>query len=360
MAQHYLAGVGRALIFMGNDLIGVAKTLTNSTLNLSITATELRAGQGNALWGKYFHDSNLAITLEDAMFNLEYIAATLGVNLQSGGLSVMEEELTVNAGSTVTLSQTPIAFDGAMIGWYKKPTDTTWTVGTTSATPTNTMTITGSQQNDVYCVKYYYQNANAKSITIPTQYVPSELHITIINDLFLGDMANTPISQTKYGRLITDIPRYQPDGNQTLTLTATDTAPISLTGNALAISTTNSCEEEPYYGTMTQEIFGAAWQDDVIALAVENSDIELTANDTATLVVRAVFGGNMASVQKANSNFTFTVENPPVPATGVSVGENDGIITTSSATAGTAIISVALTDYPNVQPAYAVVTVTGD
>ena len=127
-----------------------AKTLTNSTFDFSITGEEIRGGAANALWGKYFHDSNLQVTLEDAMFNLEYIAASLGVNVQSGGISVMEEELTATTEQTVTLSQTPIAFDGTMIGWYKKPTDSDWTIGTVTTKPTNTMSIPKSSQNKVY------------------------------------------------------------------------------------------------------------------------------------------------------------------------------------------------------------------
>lgn len=357
MGQHFLAGVGRALIFRNNALIGVAKTLTNSTFDFSITGEEIRGGAANALWGKYFHDSNLQVTLEDAMFNLEYIAASLGVNVQSGGISVMEEELTATTEQTVTLSQTPIAFDGTMIGWYKKPTDSDWTIGTVSTQPTNTMSIPKSSQNEVYCVKYFYSNENAKSITIKTQYVPSELHVVILNDLFSGDINNIS-SAIRYGRLITDIPRLQMDGSQNLALTATGAATVSLTGSALAVSTTDSCEEDPYYGTMTQEIYGEVWQDEVVGLALENPDIDLGANGTETLIVRAVFGGNMASQRKDNSNFTFTVETTPTPATGVTVGENTGIVTASSATTGTALVSVALTDYPDVPPAYALVTIT--
>lgn len=211
MAQnHFLAGVGRALIFRNSNLIGVARTLTESTFNFSITGEDIRAGAANALWGKYFHDSNLGITLTDAMFDIEYIAASLGVNVESGGLSVMEEELAVvSGGGSVTVSQTPVAFDGSMIGWYKKPTDTEWKIGTISGT---TMTIPSSQANDHYCVKYFYINENAKSVTIKTQYVPAELHIVIINDLFSGDI-NQISSVSKYGRLITDIPRFQLDGD---------------------------------------------------------------------------------------------------------------------------------------------------
>lgn len=66
MAQnHFLAGVGRALIFRGDNLIGVAKTLQESTFNFTITGEDIRGGAANALWGKYFHDSNLAVTLVD-------------------------------------------------------------------------------------------------------------------------------------------------------------------------------------------------------------------------------------------------------------------------------------------------------
>ena len=192
-----------------NSYENYAKTLTESTFDFTITGEEIRGGQGNALWGKYFHDSNLAVTLTDAMFNLEYIAASLGTTVQPGGISVKEEELAVaSGGGSVTLSETPIAFDGSMIGWYKLPTDTDWTIGTISGT---TMEIPESTANTHYCVKYFYNNENATSIVINTQYVPSELHVVILNDLFSGEVGSQS-SATRYGRLITDIPRLQMDG----------------------------------------------------------------------------------------------------------------------------------------------------
>lgn len=358
MAQHFLAGVGRALIFKGNDLIGVAKTLTESTFNFSITGEEIRGGQGNALWGKYFHDSNLAVTLTDAMFNLEYIAASLGVDISMGGLSVAEEQLQTAEGGVVTLTNAPVAFDGTIIGWYKLPTqsDDEWSVA--SNISGKSMTIPSAQADTTYCVKYFYQNANAKSITINTQYVPSELHVTIINDLFSGDVNNVS-SATKYGRLITDIPRLQMDGNQDLSLTATSAATVSLTGSALAVNTTNSCEEAPFYGTMTEEIFGATWQDNVIALAMSTPEVALGADGEATLQVYAVFGGSVASQLVNNSDLTFAIETTPASTTtGVEVGTNTGVITAASATAGACVVSATLTGYESVPPALATVTIT--
>ena len=208
MAQnHYLAGVGTALLFKGNDLIGVAKTLTESTFNFAITAEDIRGGKGNGLLGRYFHDSTLTATLTDAMFDLNYIALSLGVNVESGGLSIKEEELTATTGA-VTVTETPVAFDGTMIGWYKKPTDEDWQIGTITD---KTMTITGATAGQAYCVKYFYQNANAKSITIKSQYVPATLHVVVLTDLYSGKVG-TQSDATRYGRLIVDIPQFQLDG----------------------------------------------------------------------------------------------------------------------------------------------------
>lgn len=352
--QHFLAGVGRALLFKGNDLIGVAKTLTESTFDFSITAEDVRGGQGNGLLGRYFHDSNMQVTLVDAMFDLQYMALSLGVNLESGGLSVKEEELAVGADSTVTASETPVAFNGSMIGWYKKPADSEWSIGTFTGSK---MAISGASQNDVYCVKYFYINENARSITIKSQYVPSELHVVIMNDLYSGDVGSQS-DATRYGRLITDIPRLQMDGNQTLNLAASSASTINLTGSALAVLSGDTCEEDPYYGTMTEEIYGAKWQDDVVALAVENSDIELAKSASETLIVRAVFGAGMASQRKDNSNFTFSVVSTPAStATGTNV-DTKGVVKAGTQ-AGVAVVQVVLTDEPNVAPAFVTVTVTG-
>lgn len=337
MANIFTAGPARALFFYGQQLIGVGKTLSETVFDSSITGEEVRGGPGNLLYGKYFHDSNLNIQITDALFNLQYVAASLGVDVEQGGVSLYESAKageTVAAGGKITLINTAVAFDGSILAWYKKPADDDWTVATVSD---NAINIPSAATGDHYCVKYFYQNENAKSITIKAQYVPKTLHLVLINDLYSGDVANVG-SSSKYGRLITDIPSYQLDGSQNLSWSATSTATVSLNGSALAVDDGASCEEDPIYGTMTQEIFGAKWQDDVKAVAIGNADLEIGATPEA-LQVYAVFGGGVASRLMDNSNFTFAVES----GTSATVDATTGVVTKASGT-GTTVISATLKD----------------
>lgn len=254
------------------------------------------------------------------------------------------------------MPQAPTAVAGSMIGWYRTPSEKDYTVGTiTEAAGAYTMAIPNAKAGEKYCVMYFYQNANADSIIIPVDYVPDELHVIILNDLFNADISTTN-NATKVGRLITDIPRLQLDGAQDLNLTATSAATVSLSGSALAVDSTDSCEAESYYGTMTEEIFGAKWQNEVRAIAFEDADIALANGGTQALVCYVLFDGNKAPKIVDNANFTFTEE------------DGDGVVTISTAgvvtaaKAGTAHISATLKGAdPGNGPAvvgYAEVTVT--
>lgn len=306
--RKFLAGVGDAILLKGQTIIGFAKTLTESTFGFTISSEEIRGGKGNALIGKYYHDSGLTVQITDSCFKLEYIAANLGVDLQKGGLGVYQNELIVQTDGKVTLPQAPTAVAGSMIGWYRTPSEKDYTVGIiTKAAGAYTMAIPNAKAGEKYCVMYFYQNANADSIIIPVDYVPDELHVIILNDLFNADISTTN-NATKVGRLITDIPRLQLDGAQNLNLTATSAATVSLSGSALAVDNTDSCEAESYYGTMTEEIFGAKWQNEVRAIAFEDADIALANGGTQALVCYVLFDGNKAPKIVDNANFTFAKE----------------------------------------------------
>ena len=351
--KKFLACVARAILLRGNTIIGVANTLITSGFDFTIASEEIRGGQGNGLFGKYFHDSALNVTIEDAMFNLEYVAASLGTTLRQGGLSFKEEESTVATAKQIPLSTTPLALEGSLVAWYSKPGQDNWITGTVkTANSKYYIDVEAATVGEKYCVKYFWQNENAESIVIPVQYVPAELHVILINDEFSGEAIDS-IDTTAIGRLITDIPRLQLAGEQNLALSATGAATTSLSGSALAVaSDATSCETDAYYGTMTEEIFGATWQDNVVALAIEDNDIQLATSATATLSVYAVYGGNKPSQKKDNSNCTFAVVGG---SSSIITVDSTGLVTAKGT--GSAYVQVTLTGKDNVAPAYAQVTV---
>lgn len=346
MAEKFLANVGTALIFRGNEFVGVGSFLTENTFSFSASPNEVRGGDNNPLLGRWFSDSTLNVTITNATFKLEYLAWSLGTTIEQGGTSFYESqdgEKVVTAGQ-IELKNKPAAFNGAMIGWYKKPAETGWSIGAITETGSKYyLTVAGAQPNDVYCIKYPYMDENARMIAIPTDFNPDELHVVLLNDLYNADI-NTNSAASKVGRLITDIPRLSLNPSQDLTLNATSSAPTQLTGTALRYTSSESCESTAVYGTMTEQVYGAKWQDSVVALAVENADMELGASETETAIVRVVYGGSVASQRKANSNFTFA------KVSGNATVNNEGVV--NSGASGGSVISVTLTGYPAVSPAY--------
>ena len=350
-----LAGVSKALILQGNNLLAICNTLTDSTFEASITAEEIRGGAGNALWAKYFHDSVLNVTLTDIVFDLNRMAVSFGTNLRQGGTSIKEEESTVATAKQIPLSTTPLAYEGVLVAWYSKPGTDDWKVGTVkSAANKYYIEVEAATVGEKYCIKYFWQNENAESIVIPAQYVPGTVHMVLITDIYAAETIVEDIGNTTIiGHLITDLPRVQLDGSQSLSLTSTSAATTSLSGSALAVNGDDaSCETDSYYGTMTQEIFGATWQDNVVALAIEDNDIQLSTSNTATLSVYAVYGGNKASQKKDNSNFTFAVVGG---SSSIITVDTTGLVTAKGT--GSAYVQVTLTGKDNVAPAYAQVTV---
>ena len=352
MAEKFLANVGTALIFRGNEFVGIGNFLTENTFSFSASPNEVRGGANNPLLGRWFSDSTLNVTITNATFKLEYLAWSLGTTIEQGGTSFYESqdgEKVVTAGQ-IELKNKPAAFNGAMIGWYKKPAETGWSIGAiTESGSKYYLTVTGAQPDDVYCIKYPYMDENARMIAIPADFNPDELHVVLLNDLYNADL-NTNSAASKVGRLITDIPRLSLDPSQDLTLNATSSAPTQLTGTALRYTSGESCESTAVYGTMTEQVYGAKWQDSVVALAVENADMELGASETETAIVRVVYGGSVASQRKANSNFTFA------KVSGNATVNNEGVV--NSGASGESVISVTLTGYPTVSPAYIHVNVT--
>ena len=111
-SKFILAGVGDIQLFDqgSGEIIVTSKTLTDSGINFSVTAEDIRGGKANAILGKYFHDTAMELTLTDALFSLEYLALNVGGTITAGSNVFKTEPITTTVADTITVSETPQMF----------------------------------------------------------------------------------------------------------------------------------------------------------------------------------------------------------------------------------------------------------
>lgn len=263
--------VGRALLFKGEELFADCRTLADSSITIGVTAEDIRGGEGNKLWGQYFHDSQLSLKLTDIMFNMEYVAAQVGSGIVHAG-DVFKTETLTAAGTTLTLSYpaVPIVSGGKTYIWIK-PADGTGDQVRVEVVGEDTKNVSDSAIKDgvEYCVMYKYTDDAAKQITVNAQFIPAVLHAVLTVALYYGDACNVEAA-TKAGEVTIDIPRLQLNGALDLSMTATGASQTSLEGMALSTGC-SGCDASGVYATITQVIFNTNWYDDCDGIILENA-----------------------------------------------------------------------------------------
>ena len=335
--NYFVKGVGDGYLYDSNDnLVAYSKILMNSGFDVSTSNTDVRGGKGNQLQYIYFHLSDMTVTLDDVQFNLDFLANTVGSTLETGANVYTEENVTLGAGGTGTVTGTPLAIQGtALYGW----------VTHNGVDAVERVTFTGSDftssvgsENDVVCVRYYHTDAAAKQLTIYSNIIPNKLRLVVDADLGQKEGA----SQSVVGKVEVIVPSLQLSGAFSLAMAPDQVANTSITGRATASSVTaGGCTTSDVYAYVTRIIDSANWYDDVVALAVVGGDITLaTTTGTRQLVLRALYSNaNMAPYQLTSSDFSdLTMSSDAV---GTATVDAAGLIT--GVAAGTTDIRITIT-----------------
>jgi hypothetical protein len=351
-----LCGVGNFEGFDdNNNLIVSAKVLTDSSINMAVDNAEARGGQGNILVGKYYFGTSFGMTLTDQIWNMNYLSLNCGGSISAGADVMKLEQVTVGSGGSITVTGTPTNFTSTsgIIGWIKKSTDddTAYTKITFSGQTATTTLTSGT----VACVKYVVNSDSARKFVVNADFIPSVIHGKLTIGLFkAGTTKETLSSSSKIGDLVVDVPKFQLEGNVTLDLTASGIATVPLSGSALATFGGDSgCNDHGYYATIVEHFYNMGEFDNVERIVIGDSNIELSATETQTIDVYAMYSDGTQPKLLDNSKLTFT-SGTTATAT---VGSHTGLVT--AVASGTSNIEVVVTDsnYSNLN-AYAVVTVS--
>lgn len=247
--NYFLGSVGRVDAFAMVDghpvLAFVSKTMTDQGLNTSISADDIRAGQGAPVITRFYHDVNVEITLTDVMFKEAYVEAQLGTHFENAGEMYFSEEVTsADSGNKFELSETPLTIDfgcgkSEVVVWYSKKGTNEWRLATSANKKLAGKVVTdaeGIESNTVYCVRYLREGiSGAKKAEIYASFVPQELHLIITTPLYAGDACSAS-SGSVAGEVQFDIPRFRPNGGQDFAASMSANQTTNLSGVALGSS----------------------------------------------------------------------------------------------------------------------------
>ena len=323
--------------------------LNNLLYNCSeLYITNCRGGEGNVLWGKYFHDSSFDMKLTDIMFNMSYVAANCGSDLVKGGDVFKDEELKAEADGTVKLTATAVPFAGSEIYAYVRKDGEASDKRKKMAVVGNK--ISGLESGATYCVRYLYTDGAADRLVVSSQFIPKTLYAVLTVALYAGDDKNAE-SATKVGKVVIKIPRFQLSGAMEISMTATGASQTALDGSAMAYGG-KGCDGRGIYAEIIQVIDNAHWYDDASGLIIEDNYIGMKASDFKTGSAPVVYAWYPTAAPKQISNAILAAQESALKSdersklvysitgtTGLTIDSATGVIG-GNASAGTATIKV--------------------
>lgn len=326
-----------------DNLLFVGKTLLDSSIETTLSNTDVRAGKGNQLQYIYYHTAEMNITINEAQFSLEFLALNTGASIETGANIWTEESVTVSNGAGIVTKGTPLAIQTQTIyGWVTKEDGTVERVAFTGAN----FTLADSSYNGTVCVRYYTNDASARKVTVYADMLPSTIRLVMV-----GTLASSDSTTNQIGTVQIEVPRASMTGAFTLSMTPDAVAQTPLSVRALASTeTAGGCDgNRPIYATITEKINGAKWYDNVIALAIKGGDFDLAKGTSKSLQVYAIKNDGSAAFLAPIDGLTFA-------SSETSKATVEGGIVAGVA-AGSSTIKATITEVPEID-ANVVVTVT--
>ena len=338
--KKFLTSAADVYGFDENDnLLFVGKTLLDSSIEATLSNTDVRAGKGNALQYIYYHSAELNIAVTEAQWSLEFLSLNVGSAITTGANVFNEETVTLTKGKGA-VTGTPLTFSTQTIyGWVSIPDGSDTKVERVEFDGKN-FQITDTNYDGNVCVRYYNRNAAARQIVIDSDMTPSVIKLVMEANLNSSDKTTNRI-----GKVEIMVPRASMTGAFTISMTpdAVASTPLNVRALASTVSTGGCAGNKSIYATITEVIDNANWYDNVDALAVVGGDFTLAADATKLLDVRAV-PTTGAAFKPDYDDLTFSVVDGTITVNNTN-GATKGTVTGA---AGGGTVKVTITSKPEI------------
>jgi hypothetical protein len=235
MTNEFLVSVANAVLrdpTTGNALAYGTTNIT-SAFTLTTAATEVRGGVNNPLLYTYIHDRALEVKIESATFDKTVLGLNVGQLVQTGTVNVTQTDcIVLSASGSGLITLTPV---GNVTVFLDN--------GTVQTLTPAVKTITASNAANQKVTAVYITSVSADQITVATVTPPSVVDLTL-----LAEVRSNTGAITQYLQI--NVPRFQVDGNYTLSLTSNGVSNQALNGKALT-STNSDCTSGDYYAKVT-------------------------------------------------------------------------------------------------------------
>lgn len=259
--------------------------MIDSSITIRISFEDLRAGQGNKLYGRYAHTSTFDLKLTDAMFSLEYLAMNTGSDVELGGDAMKDEKLTVSEGKVTLSYEAKPMVGNTNVYAYVKKSGTDEGYQRYAVTNNKEVVLDASLNDSEVCVRYMYHNDIASRITISANFIPKTLTCILEANLYNGGSCDVETS-TLAGKVIIKVPRFMLNGSQELSMSASGVSNTSIEGSALA-SGCAGCDGDGVYAEIVQVLEDKTAADMFASIVVEDKNQSAKAGDKIELNVYA-------------------------------------------------------------------------
>lgn len=244
MSNFFLAGVAKATLFDGDELIGVAKTLVENIFELQVSQEFIRGGGNGDLLGVYTHSPTLSVSIENALFNLDYIRLQTGGQVKIGSDYLGCEVVKCIEDGVIQVSNTPLKFYNSQLicGWLEDNT----VIEFEGKIAKNNVFKSG----EFYSIKYYWNVPEIRELTIPSTILPKEIRLVLDINVYFTDTDFKSLK--RYGKIQINIPRFQLNGNVSIPMSMTGYSTSRLDGVAL-LARGNGCNDG-YYAKISEDI----------------------------------------------------------------------------------------------------------
>lgn len=299
-----------------DQLLFSGKTLLDSSIETTISNTDIRAGQGNALQYVLYHSAEFTAAITESQFSLEYLALNTGSAITSGVEMYVEETVTLTNGAGAVLKTPTIPGDTIAYGWVLFEDGKTERVTFSGKTFTTART----SSNEVTCVRYYAADSSAREVRINSNMMPSTIKLVMEASLCSSDATTN-----KVGVVQIIVPKASMTGAFTLSMTPDAVASTPLSIRALSYAKVGGgCDgTEPLYARIIEKIDNLNWYDDVDTLGVVGGDFVLANDATRQLEIKAV-PSNGSAFAPPYSELTFAGTGVAVTDAGLVTGKTGG------------------------------------